>query len=343
MLLSKSALHKKVATIRTKSVDRLVLQRFYKYNKYIVIILKPELYIMYNHQLETFIKVVESGSFIKASQNLYISPNAVTKQINALERRLNLKLLDRSNKGVIPTKAGKIIYEEAIQIIKRSESILKKAHESENSQNSVIRIGVSLMHPFELFIDKYQEIFNFDESLKLQVVPFEDDIKVVRKNLEHFDDYYDIVPAIHDADIFMEYCNGFHLCGMPVKIGVPESHPLSQKEHISNDDLRGKTLLMPKIHLNSITGDISNYISKYCSETNLISVEYYEFSVFNKAVRDSELVISSDCWSKVHPTMVTLPCDLPFSFNYGFIYSKNPTPAASALVEKLQTAMENKQ
>lgn len=35
--------------------------------------------MMYNPQLDTFICVVESGSFSKAAEKLYISPTAVIK------------------------------------------------------------------------------------------------------------------------------------------------------------------------------------------------------------------------------------------------------------------------
>ncbi|WP_443649179.1 helix-turn-helix domain-containing protein [Blautia faecicola] len=37
--------------------------------------------MMYNPQLETFLCVVEAGSFSKAAEKLYISPPAVIKQI----------------------------------------------------------------------------------------------------------------------------------------------------------------------------------------------------------------------------------------------------------------------
>ena len=51
--------------------------------------------MMYNPQLETFICVVESGSFNKAAEKLYISAPAVIKQINSLEKSLNLQLFDQ--------------------------------------------------------------------------------------------------------------------------------------------------------------------------------------------------------------------------------------------------------
>ena len=47
---------------------------------------------MYNPQLETFLTVAEAGSFNKAAEKLYISPPAVIKQINLLERDLDLRL-----------------------------------------------------------------------------------------------------------------------------------------------------------------------------------------------------------------------------------------------------------
>ncbi len=54
---------------------------------------------MYNHQLDTFIKVADAGSFSKASEQLYISTNAVMKQINSLEGRIGTPLFHRTYKG----------------------------------------------------------------------------------------------------------------------------------------------------------------------------------------------------------------------------------------------------
>ena len=48
---------------------------------------------MYNPQIETFIKVAD-GSFNKAAQELYITPTAVIKQINLLEKSLDLVLFE---------------------------------------------------------------------------------------------------------------------------------------------------------------------------------------------------------------------------------------------------------
>lgn len=61
--------------------------------------------MMYNPQLDTFICVVEAGSFSKAAEELYISAPAVIKQINSLENSLNLQLFERTHRGLIITEA----------------------------------------------------------------------------------------------------------------------------------------------------------------------------------------------------------------------------------------------
>lgn len=64
---------------------------------------------MYDRLLDSFIAVVNSGSFTKAADTLYVSPTGIMKQINALETRLGIKLLVRTSSGVKPTPAGEKI------------------------------------------------------------------------------------------------------------------------------------------------------------------------------------------------------------------------------------------
>lgn len=62
---------------------------------------------MYNPQLDTFLAVVEAGSFNKAAERLYISPPAVIKQINLLESSLGVRLFTRTHRGLVLTEAGR--------------------------------------------------------------------------------------------------------------------------------------------------------------------------------------------------------------------------------------------
>ena len=56
---------------------------------------------MFNPNLTTFVCAVDSGSFTKAANKLFVTPTAVMKQINALESHLNLKLIERTKQEFI--------------------------------------------------------------------------------------------------------------------------------------------------------------------------------------------------------------------------------------------------
>ena len=72
---------------------------------------------MYNPQLETFLRVADAGSFNKAAEESFITPTAVIKQINLLENSLDVKLFERTHRGLILTKAGKSLYRDTQYII----------------------------------------------------------------------------------------------------------------------------------------------------------------------------------------------------------------------------------
>ena len=82
---------------------------------------------MYSNQLETFLRAAQMGSFSRAADKLYISPNAVLKQINALEERLGVKLFKRTHRGIELTEGGKLLYREAEYIINYCEDAVNRA------------------------------------------------------------------------------------------------------------------------------------------------------------------------------------------------------------------------
>ena len=62
---------------------------------------------MYSPQIKTFILVADRGSLSKAAEDLFVTPASIMKQMNALEDRLHLKLLKRTNQGIELSDAGR--------------------------------------------------------------------------------------------------------------------------------------------------------------------------------------------------------------------------------------------
>lgn len=104
---------------------------------------------MFNPILNTFISVIDCGSFTKAAEQLNISTTAIMKQMNTLEKHLNLKLIDRTPTGVRYTQAGKIIYRDAKFIIDYSKKSITEAKAAASDDGIVFRAGTSKLAPQE--------------------------------------------------------------------------------------------------------------------------------------------------------------------------------------------------
>ncbi|HEY1844354.1 MAG TPA: LysR family transcriptional regulator [Buttiauxella sp.] len=74
-------------------------------------------------KLETFVAVVESGSFELASAKLHITPSAVSLRISALEAEINAKLLLRRRPCAM-TLQGKALYKYALRFHELREQML---------------------------------------------------------------------------------------------------------------------------------------------------------------------------------------------------------------------------
>ncbi|MGF6782363.1 LysR family transcriptional regulator [Paraburkholderia sp. GAS334] len=71
--------------------------------------------------METFVCVVESGTFSGAARLLNVGQPAVSKTIALLEERLSVRLLLRSTRGLTPTEAGQAFYGRAKRAIEEAE------------------------------------------------------------------------------------------------------------------------------------------------------------------------------------------------------------------------------
>ncbi len=67
--------------------------------------------------MQAFVRVVETGSFTKAAETLRISKTSVTQQVQQLEARLRVRLLNRTTRRVNVTADGAAFYERALRLL----------------------------------------------------------------------------------------------------------------------------------------------------------------------------------------------------------------------------------
>jgi LysR family transcriptional regulator for bpeEF and oprC len=91
--------------------------------------------------LQLFARVVELGSFTRASKELGIGQPAVSKQIAALEAHLGARLLDRTSRGLRATAAGLDLYNSTMRLLADLEEAEARVRGASNGPAGLVRIA----------------------------------------------------------------------------------------------------------------------------------------------------------------------------------------------------------
>ena len=73
--------------------------------------------------METFVRVVEAGSFVAAAARLEMSPAMASRHVQELEARLGARLLNRTTRRLGLTEAGAAYYERCLQVLRDIEEM----------------------------------------------------------------------------------------------------------------------------------------------------------------------------------------------------------------------------
>src|SRR6266849_9354917 len=79
--------------------------------------------------IQTYVRVVESGSFSAAARELGIGQSAVSKQIAALEARVGAELIWRSSRTLSVTEAGKEFYESSVRLLEDFDAAISRVQQ----------------------------------------------------------------------------------------------------------------------------------------------------------------------------------------------------------------------
>jgi DNA-binding transcriptional LysR family regulator len=115
--------------------------------------------------METFVRVVDTGSFSAAASQMRVGQPAVSKAIAQLEEWLGVRLLLRSTRSLTPTEAGMSFYVRAKRSIEEAEEAVLAARGAGAALSGKLRIAASvcfgrlhIMRQLDRFLEKHPEL-----------------------------------------------------------------------------------------------------------------------------------------------------------------------------------------
>ncbi|MEU9861056.1 LysR substrate-binding domain-containing protein [Streptomyces sp. NPDC047971] len=201
------------------------------------------------HQLRLFVALAEELHFSRAAARLFITQSALSQQIRDLERRLGLRLFDRSSRVVTLTPQGHVLLADARRVLRAAERLSRSAATQARRLSGrlvVGSIGAEAAMPYTLAVLRLLH----ERHPRIQI-----DVRSL-----NFADHFD---ALFRQDIDVAFLRppvpaGIdvqHLATEPRLACLPASDPLAARERITLAQLARRPVIDVPSHVPRIWWD----------------------------------------------------------------------------------------
>lgn len=192
------------------------------------------------NQLEYFVCAAHHLNFTKAAKECYISQTAMTQQIQALERTLEVQLFIRDKHHMELTTAGKVYLKEAKAILKRSDEAIRLARMASTGMDGELSVG--FISGFGQS-DCYELLRGFHEAfpnIKL---------KFLRNTMSGLMEYLqkgecDIAFTVQPHQRAYENMNRQYIRSYPLYVAMSRNNPLAEKKEIECKELKDQSFII---------------------------------------------------------------------------------------------------
>ncbi|HBD87270.1 MAG TPA: hypothetical protein DC001_07570 [Clostridiales bacterium] len=286
---------------------------------------------MNDEHLRSFISVINYGSFNKAAEAKYISPQALLKQINALERDTGLQLLIRTPRGVTPTPAGREFYKGAQLALALTQDVLSRCKETEQ-RNMIIRIS---QNPHVMLLPKIYEHFAGKYPKIQQKIIVCNEQNMIDNVISGVSDISECGQSpnlsLYDLDFIPLVCR-------PRVCLMARTHPYASKGAVSLSELAGQKVVVNNLHwMPELVAAARQAVPGFEFEEVPCGIE----SVFNTCFNNG-IYLMPDIFAPNFVPLISVPLDVPFRWPFGLVCRKTHSNIVQNFIEVAKEVFQNK-
>jgi DNA-binding transcriptional LysR family regulator len=247
--------------------------------------------------LRHLVTLVELGSFARAAATLRLSQPALTRSIQALERRVGTELVLRSPAGVIPTDVGQLLSQRARELLQLAEDLERDVISKSTLQSGHVAVGAGPYPAETIFVVALQNFVAAYPMVKVRLQIRAWDELLSRLRSREIDFFVAEVSTLQrEADLDIELLDEH-----PLYFVARPGHPLAGRAEITAKE----TLAFPFVTMSRISPRVLQpMMAAQRSATRrstqpppFPAIESVTLSVLRRMVIASDLIAA-----------VTLPC-----------------------------------
>ena len=134
--------------------------------------------------MEIYRRVVEAGSFSAVAKEQSLSQPSISKHIAALEKRLGIKLLNRSTRQLNLTEAGANYYRHCLQILEEIEKAEAHIRQTQLHPQGTLRISTPMTFGRLFIVPHLWDFMNLYPDLKIDLISDDNYIDLVKEGVD---------------------------------------------------------------------------------------------------------------------------------------------------------------
>ena len=192
-------------------------------------------------QVESFVESAKQGSFSKASAELYMSQQAISRQVQTLEHELGIRLFQRFSYGIQMTREGELLFAVWDEMLKKHNDTMEYIKNTKIEEQKQIKFGIADMGEFLSEVTK--GILGFNK--KHVDLNMEYEVSTTRELLKKLEqgDLNMVITYRSELEKYPHLrCSTLNKAPLKVGIYMSKRNPLAAKRALSLQDLAGQTI-----------------------------------------------------------------------------------------------------
>lgn len=234
---------------------------------------------MQRRNLEYFVTVVDCGSISAAAQKLLVAQPSLSRTINAMEKQMHCRLLERTGRGVVPTATGQQLYYYARSILDKFQMLERLYHGGEEQLVSRLHVSVALLFLKDSLLENfYHQMDTPDAEICFYETTLEPLLEQVAEGRSEFGL---AVVNDHQMPVFtrMSQARGLEVTPLDKaqfpQVHIHRSHPLAQHSQLYCRQLLEYPRLLPPgdffSHLSQVVQDAADQPENFPRRTIVVN------------------------------------------------------------------------
>ena len=299
---------------------------------------------MLDPRFNTCLHAARSGSMARAAEELFLSKQAVKKQIDALEAELGFPLFVRSSRGLTLTEAGRQWIDGVGQLTDQYHRLADRCRLVQEQAGQKVLTILLPSHPkvyFEEAMLVYNRLYpqvrlNIVDTRKLSVL-YNDRARIATLT----DGTADVVFAPYTEPYDKEQLAFYRLNRLSYHCVMKPDHPLSRKSAVHREDLAGlpvriNTVMDRALYEHILDQDPSCLPGQFVyGEREALRVPLIISFCLNGGI----FISKGDFLETLHP-LISVPFSPPLSVDNGLFYRRNAAPHVLDFIELVRRTAE---